>query len=241
MANQLVVVDDSKSPTGGHVVVEDYDEHPRPCRRGLWIGWKETFSQRVTLAFERPGHPYVGWSLNGVTVIDPGSGPFPRPPGEPCPGQPSVLYFAPVGGLENQIQFTGAPGIPRVCLGVQALYREHGNLPALVAGPSTTVCLSGADIEWPAFLVKEEIACQKRWWEILRRYVEVADVGPLDPVAFLGELPDQDLKVLHAAAQTLERITGEDQPELANAIRERVVGILRSRMVGAPGASDPLS
>src|SRR5215217_7080945 len=66
-------------------------------------------------------------------------------------------------------------------------------------GPWTSVCLDGFDIEWPSYLILEEQACLKRWGEILRQYVEVAEVGPLDPVELLFGLPEQDLMLLQAA------------------------------------------
>jgi hypothetical protein len=43
MGIELEVLSKTKTVTGGHLVAEDYDEHPVLCRRGLWVGWKETF------------------------------------------------------------------------------------------------------------------------------------------------------------------------------------------------------
>jgi len=233
MADELKVVSDTRNDTGGHLIFEDYDQHPRACRHGVWAGWKETFTQTVTLAFEHIAHPYVGWSVNGVTVVDPGYGPFTQPPGSPCPGVPSVLYSCPVGGLFHQISFTSLSGTARQCFWVQVLYREHGeqNLPPH-DGPGTTLCVSGSDIEWPAFLIAQERACLRRWRDILRRYVEVADVGPLDPVEFLTRLPAEDQTMLQSAAEALENINPDEQPALSNALRDTVIGILRSRMPG---------
>ena len=235
MADELKVLSDTKSSTGGHLVTEDYDKHPRVCRHGVWIGWKETFSQTVTLAFEHTAHPYVGWSVNGVTVIDPGYGPIVQPPGDPCPGAPSVLYTCPVGGLFHQISFTSVSGSPKACLSVQAIYREHGEqgLP-FHGGPAMTLCLSGSNIEWPAYLILQEQACLRRWRDILRKYVEVAHVGPLDPIELLASLPAEDVTLLQAAAEALEQVKPDEQPVLANALRETVIGVLRSRML--PGA-----
>jgi hypothetical protein len=231
MADELKVVTDTRSDVGGHLVTENYDEHPRACRHGVWIGWKETFRQTVTLAFEHTGHPYVGWSINGVTVVDPGYGPVTPPPGDPCPGAPSVLYVCPVAGHFHQISFTSIAGSPKSCLSVQAIYREHGEQghPAH-DGPATTVCVSGSHIDWPAFQILQEQACLKRWRDILRKYVEVADVGPLDPVELLTGLPADERTLLQAAAEALEEIKPDDQPVLANALRDTVIGVLRSRM-----------
>jgi len=129
------------------------------------------------------------------------------------------------------------------CFGVQAFFVHHNEDPAAPphAGPSTSVCLRGFDIEWPAYLILQEQACLKRLSEILRRYVEVAEVGPLDPVAFVANLTEQELMLLHAAAGALEGIDAEDQPALANALQQSVIGILRSRMPRAPGLHPPPS
>jgi hypothetical protein len=235
MADELKVLSDTKSGTGGHLVTEDYDKHPQACRHGVWIGWKETFSQTVTLAFEHTEHPYVGWSINGVTVIDPGYGPIVQPPGDPCPGAPSVLYTCPVGGLFHQISFTSISGSPKACLSVQAIYREHGEQGLPVhGGPAMTLCLSGSDIDWPAYLILQEQACLRRWRDILRKYVEVAHVGPLDPIELLASLPAEEVTLLQAAAEALEQVKPDEQPVLANALRDTVIGVLRSRML--PGA-----
>lgn len=237
MASEIVVVSDNKAAKGGHVVVRQFDQL---CRHGYWIGWQRNFEHTITLAANiDPGrHPYIGFSINGQTVIRPGKGPWTKPPFwfEPCPGAPSVRYTCPVGNDYTQIRFTGTAGAPEACLWVQALFLHHGEDPdgPPHEGPWTSICLQGFDIEWPAFLIREEQACLKRLWDTLRRYVEAAEVGPLDPVAYLAGMPEHDLTLLHTAAQTLEKIDTEDQPELANALQESVVGILRSRMPVRP-------
>jgi len=259
MASELVVVSDTKRPTGGRprLVVRNYDQDPKPCRRGYWIGQQENFSQEVTLAanIEPQRHPFIGFAVNGQMVVTPGKGPFTdnplmAPTGDlPCPGLPSVNFTCPVIGpsgekLFHQISFSSTGGItPYVCFGVQAFFVHHNEDPAAPphAGPSTSVCLRGFDIEWPAYLILQEQACLKRLSEILRRYVEVAEVGPLDPVAFVANLTEQELMLLHAAAGALEGIDAEDQPALANALQQSVIGILRSRMPRAPGLHPPPS
>jgi hypothetical protein len=235
MASDLVVLSNTRTPTGGQrLVVRNYDQNPRPCRSGYWIGRQENFSQTVTLAWEHSeeGHPYIGWSVNGETVMDPGGDPLVL---EPCPGLASVRYTCPIDDLYHQISFTSTPGHPQVCFWVQALFLRHdeSRYDPPHEGPWTSVCLDGFDIEWPSYLILEEQACLKRWGEILRQYVELAEVGPLDPVELLVGLPEQDLILLQAAAQSLERVNADQQPALANALRESVVGILRSRTPGA--------
>jgi len=245
MANDLVVVSDTKTPTGRQrPVVRNYDQNPKPCRHGYWIGRQEDYVQTVTLEakIDPERHPFIGFSVNGETVITPGKGPFTNPlttppGGQPCPGLPSVKFWCPVGNNHNQISFTSTSGDPRVCFWVQAFFLHHDEDPngPPHEGPWTSVCLEGFDIEWPAHLILEEQACLKRLSEILRRYSESAEVDPLDRVEFLAGLPEQDLMLLQAAAQTLEEINAQDQPALADMLRESVVGILRSRMPGGPG------
>jgi hypothetical protein len=239
VANDLVVVSDKKRAKGQRLVVRNYDQNPKPCRRGYWIGRQENFEQTVMLAanIEPERHPFIGFSVNGTMVIKPGVGPFTNPlttppGGEPCPGLPSVKYICPVGNNHNQIAFTSTAGDPQTCFWVQAFFLHHGEDPNAPphAGPWTSVCLAGSLIEWPAYLILQEQACLKRWAEIMRRYSEAAEVGPLDLVEILAGLPEQDSMLLQAAAQTLEEINAQDQPALANALQESVVGILRSRM-----------
>jgi len=81
----------------------------------------------VTLAWEHSeeGHPYIGWSVNGETVMDPGGDPLVL---EPCPGLASVRYTCPIDDLYHQISFTSTPGHPQVCFWVQALSYATANL-----------------------------------------------------------------------------------------------------------------
>jgi hypothetical protein len=95
---ELEVLSKTKTVTGGHLVVEDYDENPVLCRRGVWVGWKETFVQTVTLGYEHEGYDLVvGWAVNGQMIVDPGYGDVMMFP-EPCPGLPSIRYRCPVEG-----------------------------------------------------------------------------------------------------------------------------------------------
>jgi hypothetical protein len=122
----------------------------------------------------------------------------------------------PGGQCLDQISFTSTAGAPKACLWVQALFLHHGEDPNGPPhdGPWTSICLTGFDIEWPAFQIREEQACLKRLWDILRRYVEVGDIAPLDPVAYLSALPEQDLILLQTAVQTLEKINTDGETAL---------------------------
>jgi hypothetical protein len=239
MTFPLVVVSDEKTATGDQVVVENYNRHPVPCRFGIWVGLEHMFTERVTLSWEHGDdeNVWVGWSLNGVTFSDPGNPPDTedgRVP-LPCPGLPSVLVFNPVDGVYHTISFLSSSGDPRERIWVQVLYRNarEPGLP-LHQGPSTAVWLSGSDYEWPEPLLEEERKCLSGFWKFLRQYVEIAHVNPGDPVEFLKELPDQVLVELRGAAEMLEKIDAKKQPALADALRGRIVAILRSRVSAAP-------
>jgi hypothetical protein len=236
MTVELKVLSKKKSVTGGRLVVEDYDDHPVLCRRGVWVGWQETFIQTVTLGYEHEGYDLVvGWAVNGQTIFDPGHGSAVIFPGEPCPGQPSVRYVCPVEGHWHRISFLSTPGEPERCLSVQALFRRKDTgWQQLEDGPFIQVCVSGSVIQWPAHLVKEEAACLRHVWDVVKRYAEIAHVNPGDPVQFLTAFPVAELRQLEASAQTLERLDEKEQPALAQALRESIVGTLRSRIPDTP-------
>ena len=217
MTVELEVLSKTKTVTGGRLVVEDYEDHPVLCRRGLWLGWQETFIQTVTLGYEHKGYDLVvGWAVNGQTIFDPGHGSAVTLPGEPCPGQPSVRYVCPVEGHWHRISFRSTPGEPEHCLSVQALFRRRDTgWQQLEDGPFIQVCVSGSVIQWPAHLMKEESSCLRHVWDVLKRYA--------------GEL-----RRLEASAQTLQKIDEQGQPALAQALRESIVGTLRSRIPDTP-------
>jgi len=56
----------------------------------------------------------------------------------------------------------------------------------------------------------------------------LAHVNPGDPVEFLRGLPREQQVQLQGAAQALPNIDREEQPELANALQDTLVDILRS-------------
>jgi hypothetical protein len=238
MADQLVQLSDTINVTAKSLIIIDYNAHPELCRRGIWVGWQETFTETVTLAYEHTEDPfYVGWQINGTTVIDPGFSAGTPPWGAPCPGAPSVTYRCPVDGFFHEISLTSSSGDPTECVQVQVLYRGPADQykPAHY-GPSMYVCLSGSKIEWPADKVKAWESCLAALWAKLRQYVELAHVNPGDPVEFLAGLPPALATRLQAGVETLEHLDGAAQPRLAKAIKDDVLGILRARMLGR-GAS----
>jgi hypothetical protein len=50
-------------------------------------------------------------------------------------------------------------------------------------------------------------------------------------------LPAEELAMLQAAADTLEKIDRDEQPALSNALHDTVIGILRARMPGAAAST----
>ena len=232
MADTLIVLSDTKNVTGQSVVIEDYTKKFVLCRSGVWVGLEVTFTETVTLSYEHQEEPlYVGWAVNGVTVVDPGYSSGTPPWGAPCPGAASVTYRCPVDGLFHRISFTSTSGDPHECLWVQVLYRgpnDAGNPPRY--GPAMWVCLAGSEIDWPLWKLLEWEACLASFWERLRRYVEVAHVNPGDPVEWLATLPGEEAVRLHAEVQALEKLDVQAQPELAKALRADAAGMLRARI-----------
>ncbi len=235
MGDKLVQLSDTKNVTGQSLVIEDYTKHPVLCRSGIWVGWLVTFTETVTFAYEHTEDPfYVGWAINGTTVVDPGYSSSTPPWGAPCPGAPSVTYRCPVNDFFHEISLTSSSGDPYECLSLQVLYRgpNDANNPARY-GPLATVCLAGSEIEWPAKKVAEWEACLAAFWARLRGLVEIAHVNPGDPVEWLATLPGEEAVRLHAGLATLELLDAEAQPALAKGIKSDIIGMLRGRVLGA--------
>jgi hypothetical protein len=238
MAHPLVELSRTQQPTGQKIVLENYDLKPRLCRHGTWVGVKFEFVETVTLSFEHdPEELYVGWSINGTTVVDPGYGPFPPPFGAPVPGEPSVTYRTPVAGLYHRISFTSTAGHDEECLSVTVLYRTpaEAGAPAHV-GPSRSVCLSGGRVDWPAYLLKAEQECLRHWYEILRRYVRVLPPWPPPPPLsrWLERVQPDDLLRFKLELETLEQLDPEADRELAEAIVQDLSNTVT--LIGMPGS-----
>jgi hypothetical protein len=238
MAHPLVELSRTRNVTRCYVVVEDYVRHPRLCRFGIWVGLKCEFAETVVLSYEHdPEDLYVGWSINGTTVIDPGYSSGTPPWGSPAPGGSSVTYRCPVNGLFHELSLTSTPANDEVCLWVEVLYRYPNEAGApFHHGPSMCVCVKGWDITWPAAKLKETNACLAKLYERLRRYVEVAHVGPGDPVERWLERASGDEAVrVSTLLETLETLDPEAEPELAEAVRAELMA--RVRWAQSPGAS----
>lgn len=222
MAYPLVELSRTEQPMGQHLVVENYDLNPRFCRQGIWVGWKFEFAETVVLSFEHdPEELYVGWSINGTTVVDPGFGPYPPPSGSTVPGTPSVTYRTPVSGFFHRISFTSTPGHDEECLWVHVLYRTpaEAGAPAHV-GPARSVCLNGERVQWPAHLLKAEGECVQRWYEILRRYVRGVPPWPGPPPLrrWLERVRGEEAVRFKAELETLEQLDPEADRQLAEVI-----------------------
>jgi len=244
MTHSLVELSDTRTVTTSYLVVEDYTKHPRLCRYGVWVGWKSEFTETVVLSYDHdPEELYVGWSINGTTVIDPGYSAGTPAWGAPAPGNPSVTYRCPVAGLYHRISLSSTPGDANQYLWVSVLYRHpnEANAPFHV-GPSHSVCLSGSEIAWPAAKLAETQACLARLYDILRRYVEVAHVGPGDPVeSWLGELDGDEVARVDALLTTIEQLNRETDRLLFEAIRAELTGMVQwARSPGRLGMPAPI-
>jgi hypothetical protein len=232
MSHPLVELSRTKNQTSSSLVFEDYDKHPAICRHGLWVGWKINFTETVLLAFQHdPEELYVGWAINGTTVVDPGYGTGTAPWGSPAPGESSVTYVTPVAGLFHQLSLTSTAGDDNECLWVQVLYRKPNEASAPAhQGPAMWVCLSGSEISWPA----DKLDAERRCLDRLRRYVEFAHVKPGDPVEqWLSRIRGEDALRIRAEIDTLEKLDPKAQPELAEAIKADLLRVAHARMPGS--------
>ncbi len=211
MAHPLVILSDSRTVTGHHTVVEDYNTHHVLCRFGIWVGCATDFIETVKLSYEHDPDPlYVGWALNGTIVSNPGFPPTIFPPGNPVPGAPDVLYMTPVDDLYHRISLTSTSGVPTRCIYVQVLYTTYDDIVhgrPITYGPAKTVCLSGETIEWPASKIQEWLDCLRKFWEIIHKVLVNVHVNPGDPVEqwLARATPEQALR-LKGYGEALQRL-----------------------------------
>jgi hypothetical protein len=235
MSNTLSEINRTRNFTGNSLVIEDYDKHFRLCRSGLWVGVENTFTETVTISYEHTGELYVGWRINGVTIVDPGYSSGTPPWGSPVPGVSGVTYKCPVDELFHRISFTSTSGMDQQCFYVQVLYRngiaEAGMAPH--PGPSLSVCISGREIEWPADKLEEEANCLKALFEKLRSYKLIRKVFPPDPIEWLGRFEGQEAQILEAMIDTYERVNTERQPMLSKMLEESIVNSLQAHALGS--------
>jgi hypothetical protein len=237
MTHPLVELSDTKNFTGCNLVVENYNLHPAICRSGIWIGWSCDFTETIVLAYEHdPEELYVGWAINGAVVIDPGYSAGTPPWGAPVPTAPSVTYVCPYGGLYHQISLASTAGHEQVCLWVQVLYRypdEEGQ--PFHYGPSMYVCLDGYEVIWPEAKLAEMRACLLKFYELLMKYVEIAPVGPGDPVErWLAQLRGDDAVRVKGLVDTFGELDRETEGVFAGAIKDELAGLVR--FARSPGA-----
>jgi hypothetical protein len=245
---QLVELSRTRSVTSSYVVTEDYTKKPTLCRSGVWVGLNSEFAETVVLSYEHdPEELYVGWSINGTTVIDPGYSAGTPPWGAPAPGDPSITYRCPVDGLFHRLSLSSTPGSEQECVWVRVLYR-HPNEAAqpFHEGPSLSTCLSGAEVKWPPAKVKAEQACLAKFRELLRRYIEIAPpIGPGDPgpvERWLERVSGDDAIRVRALVEALEELSPEDDREVFEAIRADVASMVRwAQTPGGSGFRAPLA
>jgi hypothetical protein len=215
--------------TGGWLEIKNYG-WGRLCREGLWFGWRSLFQETVVLSYEHdPEDLYVGWQINGATVIDPGYSSGTPPFGWPSPGEPSVRYRCPEAGYFHRLALVSTAGEPPHCLNVQVLYRTPtgpGAPPTF--GPSMWVCLSGYEITWPAAKLEEYRKCMRRLRELLERYVKIAHVGPGDPVEhWLDHLEDDEALRVGGMIEALESLDPKADAQILEAIKTELTGLVR--------------
>jgi len=237
---QLVELSDTRNGTTSSIVIDDYDQHPRLCRAGIWVGVRTEFSETIVLSYEHDAEElYVGWKLNGVSVIDPGYSSGTPPWGFSVPGASDVTYTCPVDDLFHRIQFRSTAGHQESCISVQVLTRtpaEEFSPPEL--GPSTITCVAGYDLSWPSANLEAERRCLASLLERLRVYTKVKWVPPGDPPERWIELGrPEELKELLALFETLENLNSVEDEDIAKAVQSNL--IRRIQTLRSPGRKSP--
>jgi hypothetical protein len=233
MAHPLIELSRNRNVTKSYVVTEDYTNKPTLCRSGVWVGLRSEFTETVVLSYEHdPEELYVGWSINGSVVIDPGYSAGTPPWGAPAPSDPSITYRCPVGGQFHRLSLSSTPGSDQECLWVRVLYRHPNEAGApFHEGPSLSTCLSGAEVKWPPAKVKAEQACLAHFRELLRRYVELPPpVGPPDPdpvERWLERLGGGEAARVRALVETLADLDPAEDPEVFEAIKADVASMVK--------------
>lgn len=205
-----------------------------PCRDSarIWVGWLCNFTETVVLSYEHDPNPlYVGWQLNGITVIDPGFSQGNWPYGDPVPGLPSLTYVCPYQGFYHKIAITGSQGMDEVCLWAQVLYRPGDANPAnpgpALDGPGMNVCIDGYRVIEPVRLQEEWRACLAEFAERLRRFEEIARINPGDPVErWLEGLDPVEGYKLVGMVETLGQLDPQRDEVLQSAIENELRGFV---------------
>lgn len=236
----LIELSDDVTTSDCSLVIADYTTDFQLCRSGIWLGTTCLQSQRVVLSYEHEPEPlYVGWSINGSTVLDPGYGTFTPPWGAPCPGDPDVTYQTGVDWLYHRIAFSVVPGTATQSVNVQVLYRgsDGAGQPAS-AGPSRTVQLAGVVTNWPASKLEEERECWRRLTDLLRQYIEIPKWWPPDPWERLPDLvrDPEDMLVLSAVTAVAE-LDAKADADLIAQYRLRAGAIVGRLSFGDPVAA----
>jgi hypothetical protein len=231
----LIELSDDITTTGCSLTIVDYDVVFHLCRKGIWVGSRCQQRQRVVLSYEHdPEVLYVGWSINGTTVLDPGYGTFTPPWGAPAPGTPDVTYETGVDSFAHRIALRVEPGTPAREVQVRVLYRgpAEASQPAHL-GPGTTVSLNGVAVHWPKVKLQEERRCWENLLNLLRRYVKVRRPGPGDPVErALERVQNPEDMVVLAAARAVAELDPKADAELIEQYGREVSALVTRLTLG---------
>jgi hypothetical protein len=241
MTHPLVELSDTRVITGGWLEIKNW--HYGLCREGIWFGWRSIFQETLVMSYEHdPEELYVGWAIDGTTVIDPGCTAGTPPFGLPVPSDPSVRYRCPEAYYYHRIALISTPGEPQHCMNLQVLYRTpNGAYGPPFLGPSAWVCVSGYEIEWPKDKLEEWRRCIARLRELLERYVKIAHVGPGDPVEhWLEHLEGEEAVRVEAMIEALEKLDAKADERIVEAIRAELTGLVRwAESPGGRGVRGP--
>jgi hypothetical protein len=207
------------------IVSEDYDANPALCRRGLWIGSRQVFNERVVLTYDHGLEDVrVSWLLNGDQYVTAGIG---ADPGGPVLGKPGIGYLWPVDDLAHKLALTCTAGTPQASVLVEVLYTRppspYAIDPTVYHGGSMLVHIAGESVTWPRTKLLEEAECRDHLSGVVNRYVRWRRRLPggdeTDVNAWIDQVRGPAARELEAMVAQTEALDPKADAEFLDALR----------------------